>query len=811
MAHPCHDEIRAATGLADLSDEEAQRFADSVKAGRARLIREQGLSDHDALIQAAKEAADQHAIAAQIEKRNALQNLVKRAARRQFYESAPDLVTGLEAKLVGVNRVFAGSRLSVDAQGRAMAADYLGGMTAELDRAGLFKATRGGKLDRAIAQELFELSKGEDSKPGVSKSKEALAAAKIINRYQTLARENLNRAGASVGEYAGYITRQSHNPDLIRRAGFDAWRAVIEPALDERTFDGVAEGDREGFLKRAYNGLITGVHLSDRGGASDWQDYAFTGPGSLAKRVSQSRSLHFRTSDSWMDYNEKFGTGSLMETIVRTLHRSANATALMREYGTNPRAAFETDIRDLMEAKRDSDPEAVIKLGKAQRMLSNRMDELDGTASTPVNALGARIGAGVRAVQSLAKLGGAVISSLSDIATKARELQYQGVNALASYGDGLTSIVRGRGHGPEQQAVMDLLRAGHEGMLGNIASRFDGTDTLPGILSKIQSTYFRWSLLTQWTDAQKAGLQYILARHLGSQLDRDWPALDAETRRGLTPYGFDAAKWEALRSAPDHAQVDGRAFLTPDAALRIADPAFDENARHDLALALHAYYADRADYGVTTPTARERAILRQGTRPGTVPGELLRTATQFKSFSTAFITKVIGRDLHGDTTAGEKVAGLGQLIVASTLLGYGAMTLKDLMAGKTARDPTRPSTWLQSTLQGGGLGIAGDFILGNFSRFGNSALGTIAGPTFGQIDNVFDLWNRLKSGDPVAAPAFQWLVNNTPNVFYAKAALQVLLYGRIAEYLNPGFMRRQQRQLEKQTGQRQWLQPAGVQ
>jgi hypothetical protein len=35
MTNPCYDEIRAASGLSDLSDEEAQSFADSIKATRS--------------------------------------------------------------------------------------------------------------------------------------------------------------------------------------------------------------------------------------------------------------------------------------------------------------------------------------------------------------------------------------------------------------------------------------------------------------------------------------------------------------------------------------------------------------------------------------------------------------------------------------------------------------------------------------------------------------------------------------------------------------------------------------------------------
>ncbi|MBM3504467.1 MAG: hypothetical protein FJX65_11395 [Alphaproteobacteria bacterium] len=217
----------------------------------------------------------------------------------------------MAARLAGVNTPFAGSRRSVDAEGLALERTYLAGLAADLDRAHLFEATRGGALDREIARELHALSRGDPT--GVTDSVEARTIAQVVHRYQVLAVDGLNRAGAWIGRYEGYIARTSHDPDRLRRAGYTAWRDTITPLLEARTVEGIAEP--EAFLRSVYDALVSGIHLTPDG-LQGFKDPAFKGPGNLAKRLSQSRLLHFKDADAWMDYHDAFGAHSLIEDVL---------------------------------------------------------------------------------------------------------------------------------------------------------------------------------------------------------------------------------------------------------------------------------------------------------------------------------------------------------------------------------------------------------------------------------------------------------------------------------------------------------------
>jgi hypothetical protein len=817
----CIDEVRRATG-GKLSDDEIGAVFEAV-AARFRTKRAKTGSevpDGDLFKAAAAELNQEAAAAVAIEKRNAIENLKKRVSRREFYGRAPDPVLGLEAKLVGVNAPFAGSRLSVDAQQRALTKDYLGKLGSDLEKTGTFENFRAGTLDREMARELFELSSAE-GKPGISGSSHALAMAKAVHAAFERARGGLNRAGAWIGKYDGYIARTSHDMDKIRRATFEVWRETVEPRLDERTFEtlGADAGNaaaRTRFLQNIYDALRSGVHLGEAGYAG-FKDPAFKGPGNLAKRLSKGRVLHWRDADAWMDYAEKFGRGNLAENVTAALEHAARHTGLLREFGTNPRAELEADIQHLKETWRQ-DIGLVDRITNWSKPLANRMDELDGTSNMPRNLLWAKRWAAVRALQSLSSLGGVLLSAIGDVPLKASELKYQGIGFLEAYTDGFTSLARGRGKSAETRAVMDDLRAGFEGMRANIAGRFDANDTLPGVLAKAQNVFFKWNGLTYWTDAQRDGAMFVMARHLGRLQETGWVALPERNRGMLEQYGIDGTSWDLLRAA-DWRQADGRRYLTPkavegidDAKIRAAagDKIDVEAWRQDLALKLHSYFSDRADIAILNPGARERAILRQGTQAGTPEGEALRFVTQFKAFPVAVISRVWGRELYGGQGGFGQVAGVAHLLAASMLFGYAAMSAKDLAKGREPRDPNDAKTWISAFVQGGGAGIYGDFIAGEYSRFGRSFVETLAGPTASDLGAVVDLWNRVKKGDDTAAAAFKFGLDNTPfaNLFYTRIALDYLFVYQIQEALNPGFLRRMEKRIQTENNQQFILRPS---
>ncbi|MFJ1336755.1 hypothetical protein ACIKP7_01285 [Pseudomonas caricapapayae] len=836
---PCADAVRAAAG--DMESGEIQEIFQLLR-GRTQeiLAREGALSSEQAALRAADELAKQAEHAAIIEKRNALLNVRARARLVSFvrdqFADRPDL--GIESFLVGTNVARQGSRLSVAAEQKALGDAYIGGLLSDLDRADLVPILAKGDSDQDIADALWRIGKDLDTK---DLNPQVVEIAKLIQKYQEGARLDANRAGANIGKLPGYIARQSHDSERIGQAGFDKWAEEILPRLDPETFKG--EGDPSAFLKGVYDGLVSGDHLKAQ---SDVKPNGFRGPANLAKKVSQERVLHFKDGVAWHEYNQLFGTGNLREAVLRGLDLSGQNTGLMRRLGTNPEANLNMAMDVIREDVRKSgDPAALSNFNDARRgPIGNRFKEVSGQTRIPGNATQARVAANVRAWQSLSKLGGALLSSFTDLPVAASEMRYQGRSFLGSLAEMAGGLMKGRGSA-EQRQILSSYGVYADSMRGEIMRRFSADDSVGGKMSRGMSLFFRLNGLSWWTDANKASAGLMMSHNLAQNKGKAWGSLDSNYKRALGLYDLDAGKWDLLREM-DMRMADGRDYMTPDGVAGISDERIGQylgglnrpvsegairEVRQDLERSLRAYVNDRVTYAVLEPDARTRSIMNQGTQPGTVPGDLLRFLTQFKSFPAAYMQKTLGRELYGRGYAptalgnnfrggrdlinalrngnGERLA-LAQLILWTTAFGYMSTASKDLAKGREPRPADDPKTWIAAMVQGGGLGIFGDYLFGEANRFGNSALESAAGPALGTAADLANLWARAKEGDDTAASALRLAQNNTPflNLFYTRIALDHLFLFSAQEALSPGSLRRTEERIRQENGQQFLIRPS---
>lgn len=827
-ASDCVEEILAAARSADpdarLEDDELNALLGDLDAVRQARQVDQGLNSlEDDLLDAATDYARSVTEAAQIEARNRLINLRVKSEFRQFMDQVTqatgDPSLAFEARMVGINNPVSGGRSSADARSLAIFTEYAGGLVADLRRDSLLPLFNSRSLEREVAKELAELAK-PDGVPGISNSPQALEIARIMDKYRRVSVARENRAGAWIKPLSGYIVRQSHDMARMQRAGYDEWRDTIFPLLDPvTTFRGK---DPETVLRGVYDGLVTGNHIRANGGQENALQFAFKGPANLARKASSDRVLHFRDADAWMDYNDAFGTRSMTEAFIGDLERAAKNTALMETFGTNPRAMFDTLLDEAKDTHR-GDVKVYKRLNR--RALQSQFAEIDGTANIPGNPTAAQVSSGIRAVQSMAKLGGAFISSISDIGFGVGERRYQGKNLLSAWGQTLGGVAEGFS-GSAKREVGDLIGVGLDGTIGDIGARFSSQDHLVGKMAKAQRLFYKLNLLGPWTDANKRGLGLMMARDLAMQSNKSFGQMPEATSRLLAQYGMDEGRWEIARKAVRKAD-DGREYLFPDALDELDNKLFgstDRDAnrlRDDIKTALRAYYVDRADFASPTPGAKERAILRQGTQPGTAAGEAIRFVAQFKAFPITVLTKPMSRDLFGAGASSFQeallkgkgdVLGVAHLFISTTILGYLAMSAKDLAKGRTPRDPFSPKTWLAAALQGGGLGLYGDFLFGEYSRFGNSLTESLAGPTFSTVSDLAALAAGIRNGEESAARTIRLVQSNTPyaNLFYTKAALDYLIFYEMQEAINPGYLRRMEKRIQRENSQTFILPPSRV-
>lgn len=769
---------------------------------------------------------DESLMAAVIEKRNRIINLAVEAKAIHFMKNsglAP--AEALKALMGGTVKSKYKGKLSIDASGKALANKYVGRLIDRIDKDGDLQLFNTGTIDKEIAQELFEMK--PNGNPGVTKNPAAQRIARHIHSMQSVAIKGANQAGGYINELPGYIFRQSHDQARIRKAGFEAWYNFVIDKLDHgATFNGA---DPRKFLEGAYNGLVTGVHR--RMNAADESNYlmGFKGPANIAKRVSQQRLLHFKSGDSFMEYNSTFGTGDLREGVISGLEHMARNTALMRGLGTNPLALLDKlKKRAAREAQKAGDFKTVDELNSSS--IENLFKEIDGTTRIPASVSIARVNAGIRMVQNMARLGGATISSITDIPAQAAELRHQGMPLFKAYSNAFGNIFRGRGSA-EQRSIARLMGIGFDGITGDLMSRFGSTDHLPGTMSKMQQKFFKLNLMSWWNDSHRTGMGLMMSANMADNAKLSFDKLGAPLQNVLRQYGILDPEWKVLSKFGVKKADNGTSYMVSEGIETMTETDIKaylnekgnsnpskrqiEVAKQELISMLDTFYIDRADHGIPMPGAAERAIMNQGTVSGTIVGEAFRHFMQFKSFPITMVRRGLGRELKGQMSGKADLVGLAQLMVASTIFGYGAMYMKDILKGRTPRefdgDPLEDSKLIAAAMsQGGGLGIYGDFMFGEYSRYGRSFLATMAGPTLGQLDDVAEIWTRLRTGEDVAAKVIQSAINNTPfvNLFYTRMALDYLFLYQLQESVNPGYLSRMENRIMRENDQKFFVPPS---
>lgn len=843
MPIDCEDIIRNALGR-NMTEVEVGDFFEEAR----RLMR--GVRGKKS---AAEKAAEAQAKAAQWAKRQELAALGRKRATELQQARRMELARfclgefkgmeaeGLRAALGGVQRVRQGSRLSADAIGAGLEGYYMSGLLNDLEGLGKseYKLIASGKYDLDIARAMWAI----DNPNGVQYNGSDLGrkAGEIIHKWSETARVDENAAGAWINKLPGYIVRQSHDPDRMVLAGKDKWKDFIRDKLDwERTAEGkydpaVDPVAAETFLDNVYNNLITGVHFTSQGSNVNPLTQASV-TGTTAAKVSHNRVLHFKDGDSWFHYNNKFGNGNLRESVLVGLRQAARNTALMRVMGPSPLANFQNVLRDIEEAlARRADVEGIRRLRKERHSLDNLMKELDGTIDMTGNPTLALAGRFARTWENMTKLGGATISGLSDVPTFAYEFAYHGKSFTKSLFEGIAMSLKGRGS-LEQRRILSSLGVFFDSMSAGIASRFTG-DQRPGRLMQMQNVFFKLNLMNFHTDTWRKCAGLMLSHDLAQDAGTAWNGLRMEQRRVLSLYGIDEGIWEMTRHGKMRA-ADGRDYFTPEVAreMKLKDieayfsskgmvwsEALGKDFRSQVENMYRAYFRDRVQYAVLEPDARTRSITYQGLNKGTPMGEALRCAMQFKSFTTAFMQRIMGREIYG---RGKDTLGRGLLqnlwggkgnrgnlfnmLAMMTLFGYAAMSVKQLIAGYSPRDPADPKTWAAALVQGGGMGIIGDFMFGESSRMGSTFLSTLAGPTASSIEGFYNLYTHVRDGQDARAEAVRTTISNTPfnNLFWIKPALDYYMLNNIYEDLNPGYLRRMIRRKWKENKQTFWHKPA---
>jgi len=761
-----------------------------------------------------------------------------------------DEAEGLTALLVGSNKLTMGGRSSVSVAQNAAQGQLIAAFDAEVSANnldGMFDEADA-RLQEELAVTQQEISEGTKI---TTKNPDVKKLAEIMEKHSELTREALNARGANIPKIWGYVVKQGNDQFNVRAAAnrlgknldeikvpedfkgkdinynknYNAWKDFIMQDLDQkRTFAGTDNVDT--FLFESFNSLV-GNKIQMANGA----DNVF---GSIAKSNTGKRVLHFKSAKHWFHYNEKFGTGSLKETYYGGLMTAGRNIGMLDTLGTKPRENFNKiriAIYNRLKAEKRN-PESVV----SEKQFDKFMNVVDGTVYTfeggEFGFAVAKWSAISRAFINTTKLGGAVISAAADIGIYGSEMKFQGRSFLGGMGEAFIGLGRIK-NTKQKQEIARAAGLMADGTTYDVSGRHQVGDNLTKGWTKIQRTFFKYNLLSWWTNTLKENAMLGMSNYYANQKGLSFDQLNKPLQDFFGLYNIDSTRWDIIRktlmtkaddgmeflniSSLDQLDANGK-FVVSDADIKKITgmddltPQETQIERQKFKYSISGMLLDRSIYAVIEPDARVKGIMTQGTLAGTGPGEAYRFFGQFKSFPFAIANKVLGREIAflksgPNQNIGRGIQGLSSILITTAFMGYISMTAKDLLRGKEPRDPNKQATIMAALLQGGGLGIYGDVLFKEF-RDAGSLIGSMAGPF---PNTIVELGQALKyvlsteegSGAKAGKKAYRAISGNIPflNLFYIKLAFDYMIGFQLMETMNPGGLKRVEKRMKKEYNQ----------
>lgn len=628
-------------------------------------------------------------------------------------------------------------------------------------------------------------------------------AARLANTWKTkvdpFLYKRFQRAGGNLIPRNNWNMPQYHDAGKIAVASKAEWSEYVisrlnrAEMLDRSTGLPLSDAQLVELVGDSYDSIVTNGLSRDKGPNTS----------KLANRHTAERVFVFRDADSFMEYDERFGSGGdIFSLMTGHMDRMSREIALLEVLGPNPDATFAHMQRLAGLDKASQVVEKTSRFGDVRdqtpaKQLDNIYTILTGRDEVPSNNFAANSAAATRNFLTAAQLGGAYLSALTDWGFMRMAAKYNGLSTAGVWGKALSQFVRGA-FGEEGTEFAIRLGLGAESWANSAlgAQRFVGDIVGPQNSRVLPEMVLRASLLTPWTQAARHSFGLEVMGVLGDSFKKGigWEDLNPQFRSALERRGLNATEYNMLAKS----DLEDREGLPFASFLNMAE--IDPRATQKI----QQFVVEEVEFSTPSNSTRARAFLKQGTQAGTVPGEAFRFVGMYKMFPMMLIQTHLARAWWGaqNTGAASRLGYLADFVITTTILGSIAMQAKQIAAGKdpipTGLDdednPEAASKFiLASMLQGGALGIMGDFLFADQNRFGKGIVSTMVGPAAALVDDVgkFTVGNiqeLVRGEDTKFGREFVQMARKyTPggNIWYTKTAFERVLLDRMQLWFDP--------------------------
>ena len=614
------------------------------------------------------------------------------------------------------------------------------------------------------------------------------------------------RLGSSVKHRADWVIEQIHDAKRVAPPGMDriqarsTWVKFVKPLLDrQRTLNAsgapLKDSELDEYLGAIFDHIRTGGQSSGRGVQA------------MKNRHNHPRTLALDGWEARRAYRETYGEPNVGRTIKAHIQNRSRENATMEIAGPNHEATLEAALQEVAVKGQGGTSRGLRRVSERlgrevereasmTKFVRSRWHLATEAGEAPQSDAVARAMSAQRSLLVSAQLGAAMLSSFSDLGTTALTAYFNGVPVFRSLMAGFKAMNPANG---EHRKAMRLFGAAVDVQTARLRAsgvQFDGA----GTMARISNTVLRASGLPAWTDGLKSGYMMAHMGTVGDLVHRDlgFDAADNLMKGGLKRYGFTKDDWKLLKAVGTD-ELDGVRYANGNRITQSGLPKADVDRLNDRLLTM---IRTEGDLAVPEPGVRTRSQLRLGApgdefRPGAAGTEIVTALGMYKSFSLEMMNGHFARALAQDTTL-DTLKYMGLLGLTTTAMGGLSRQAKLISKGQRPDDIDSPEFWGAAAMQGGGLGIFGDFIAsgGQANRYGSGLIKTLAGPQGQFLDDAFRVvaaTDDIMMGDQaLTGRAVSFLGRYTPgsSLWQTRLLLHRAIFDSAREAVDPRGARR---------------------
>ncbi|MBX4189687.1 hypothetical protein KW791_00095 [Candidatus Parcubacteria bacterium] len=492
-----------------------------------------------------------------------------------------------------------------------------------------------------------------------------------------------------------------HNADKIVRAG----RSFINALRDDKKYDTKASKNiwMEAIKKHfEMEGTFENTDAMDLDGNIDWKkadqilsniyDNITTGKSEIFTRSSvrndreavERRSRMFfkpKSMRDFVEYNEKFGMGDLHSAWIADIHGAGAKVGMAEMWGDSPYNMF----NDLRHTTQEVDPKDNFWWSNTDNYLKTVMG-LDKAARS---ASVANFGANLRTLTSMARLIKVSLQSVSDVGYIASFGQRMGIGYWRTWFNQMSHLFD-KFPTEERSRIAKLCRVMVDSHMGYMGRWVDAANSSQ-ILSKASTGYFKKIGLEALDRGNKIGIMHLMSQHLYENSGSKFSELNPSLQKWVGKF-MNENEWELLRK-----KNQGKLFTVEnvdsltDADLKAHYETTDKKTplyqvRNELYRRVDSMFQVASENAVLAPGDFERVWLYHGTAPGTLAGEFWRTVMQFKSYTLAYMDRVLVQGWKDADTAQQKLGWALSMMIGTLPLSVGSIFFDNLSNNLTMPD-----------------------------------------------------------------------------------------------------------------------------